>query len=118
MMENHAVQQAQAAYQNPERILQPAFYELNETFDLDTNQLILLEGFKECGHPAVPAVQPYVFDRDRLRKLLAFLDNPEGDGLYLTGTDRLRKNQSGDSGSCKIALAYADGTCSWSHGVR
>lgn len=65
--------------------LQPAFYELNETFDLDTNQLILLEGYKECGHPAVPAVQPYVFDRDRLRKLLAFLDNPEGDGLYLTG---------------------------------
>ena len=41
--------------------LQPAFYELNETFDLDTNQLILLEGYKECGHPAVPAVQPYVF---------------------------------------------------------
>ena len=65
--------------------LQPAFYELNETFDLDTNQLILLEGYKECGHPAVPAVQPYVFDRDRLRKLLAFLDNPEGDGLYLCG---------------------------------
>ena len=65
--------------------LQPAFYELNETFDLDTNQLILLEGFKACGHPAVPAVQPYVFDRDRLRKLLAFFDNPEGDGLYLTG---------------------------------
>ncbi|WP_257253221.1 CbbQ/NirQ/NorQ/GpvN family protein [Endozoicomonas sp. SESOKO3] len=65
--------------------LQPAFYELNETFDLDSNQLILLEGYKECGHPAVPAVQPYVFDRDRLRKLLAFLDNPEGDGLYLCG---------------------------------
>lgn len=65
--------------------LQPAFYELNETFDLDTNQLILLEGYKECGHPAVPAVQPYVFDRDRLRKLLAFLDNPEGDSLFLCG---------------------------------
>ena len=40
---------------------------------------------RRCGHPAVPAVQPYVFDRDRLRKLLAFLDNPEGDGLYLVG---------------------------------
>ncbi|WP_051785963.1 AAA family ATPase [Endozoicomonas numazuensis] len=66
--------------------LQPVFYELNETFDLDTNQLILLEGYKECGHPAVPAVQPYVFDRDRLRKLLAFLDNPEGDGLFLCGS--------------------------------
>ena len=66
-------------------VLQPAFYELNETFDLDTNQLILLEGYQECGHPAVPVVQPYVFDRDRLRKLLAFLDNPEGDGLFLCG---------------------------------
>ena len=85
-MENGVAQKPQAVTdQNPERILQPAFYELNETFDLDTNQLILLEGYKECGHPAVPAVQPYVFDRDRLRKLLAFLDNPEGDGLYLCG---------------------------------
>ena len=71
--------------QSKPAVLQPAFYELNETFDLDTNQLILLEGYKECGHPAVPAVQPYVFDRDRLRKLLAFLDNPEGDGLFLCG---------------------------------
>ncbi len=26
-----------------------------------------------------------MFDRDRLRKLLAFLDNPEGDGLFLIG---------------------------------
>ena len=76
-MEND-VQSTQAA-------LQPAFYELNETFGLDSNQLILLDGFKACGHPAVPAIQPYVFDRDRLRKLLAFLDNPDGDGLYLCG---------------------------------
>ena len=72
-MENDAAQQPQAAYQNPERILQPAFYELNDTFDLDTQQPILLEGYQACGHPAVPAIQPYVFDRDRLRKLLALL---------------------------------------------
>ncbi len=65
--------------------LQPAFYELNDTFGLDSNQLILLEGYKTCGHPAVPAQQPYVFDRDRLRKLLAFLDEPSGDGLFLIG---------------------------------
>ena len=65
--------------------LQPAFYELNDTFGLDSNQLILLEGYKTCGHPGVPAQQPYVFDRDRLRKLLAFLDDSMGDGLYLTG---------------------------------
>ena len=80
------VQQAQAgSCQNPEGTLQPAFYELNETFGLDSTQLILLEGYKDCGHPAVPAQQPYVFDRDRLRKLLAFLDDPMGDGLYLCG---------------------------------
>ena len=66
-------------------VLQPAFYELNETFELDSQQLILLEGYKESGHPAIPVKQPYVFDRDRLRKLLAFLDSPEGDGLYLCG---------------------------------
>ncbi|WP_252180125.1 AAA family ATPase [Endozoicomonas sp. 4G] len=78
--------QAQAV--NPQssgRVLQPAFYELNETFDLDSDQLILLEGYTDCGHPAVPAQQPYVFDRDRLRKLLAFLDDPMGDALYLIG---------------------------------
>ena len=67
-------QQLQAViHQNPERILQPAFYELNEAFGLDSTQLILLEGYKDCGPPAVPAQQPYVFDRDRLRKLLALL---------------------------------------------
>ncbi|MGI9273500.1 MAG: AAA family ATPase, partial [Endozoicomonas sp.] len=80
------VQQAQAgACQNPDGALQPAFYELNETFGLDSTPLILLEGYQDCGHPAVPAQQPYVFDRDRLRKLLAFLDDPMGDALYLVG---------------------------------
>ena len=80
------VQQAQAgSCQTPDGTLQPAFYELNETFGLDSEQLILLEGYKNCGHPAVPAQQPYVFDRDRLRKLLAFLDDPMGDALYLIG---------------------------------
>ncbi len=69
----------------PTAALQAAFYELNDTFGLDSNQLILLEGYKACGHPAVPAQQPYVFDRDRLRKLLAFLDEPSGDGLFLIG---------------------------------
>ena len=79
-------QQLQAVnHQNPERILQPAFYELNQAFGLDSTQLILLEGYKDCGHPTVPAQQSYVFDRDRLRKLLAFLDDPMGDGLYLCG---------------------------------
>ena len=57
-------QQAQAgSCQNPDGTLRPAFYELNETFGLDSNQLILLEGYKDCGHPAVPARQPYVFDK-------------------------------------------------------
>ena len=66
-------------------LMKPAFYELNEAFGLDSEQLILLEGYQECGHPAVPAPQPYVFDRDRLRKLLAFLDDPMGDALFLIG---------------------------------
>ena len=94
--------------------LQPAFYELNETFDLDTNQLILLEGYKGMrASGTVPAVQPYVFDRDRLRKLLAFLDNPEGDGLLLCGPTGCGKTSLGNPGCCKVALACADGSRTW-----
>ena len=65
--------------------LAPAFYELNETFGLQSEAMVLLEGFAETGHPSVPARKPYVFNGATLGPLMAFLDNPQGDGIYLTG---------------------------------
>ena len=65
--------------------LAPAFYELNETFGLQSEAMVLLEGFADNGHPRVPVRKPYVFDGTTLGPLMAFLDNPQGDGLYVSG---------------------------------
>ena len=65
--------------------VQPAFYELNETFGLQSQDMILLEGFADVSHPRVPVRKSYVFDGSTLGPLMAFLDAPQGDGLFLIG---------------------------------
>ena len=55
-----------------------------ETFGVKAPRGLTVEGFADPMHPQIPAKRPYVF-REYLRDVLAFLADPAGDGLLLTG---------------------------------
>lgn len=60
-------------------------YGIAETFGINAPGHLVVEGFKDDGHPRIPARKDYVFRREALRDVLAFLGQPQGDGLYITG---------------------------------
>ena len=55
-----------------------------ETFGVKAPRGLTVEGFSDPTHPQIPVKRPYVF-REQLRDVLAFLADPAGDGLLLTG---------------------------------
>ena len=55
-----------------------------ETFGVKAPRGLTVEGFTDPLHPQIPVKKPYVF-REYLRDVLAFLADPAGDGLLLTG---------------------------------
>jgi cobaltochelatase CobS len=55
-----------------------------ETFGVKVPRGLSVEGFTDPLHPQIPVKRPYVF-REQLRDVLAFLADPAGDGLLLTG---------------------------------
>jgi cobaltochelatase CobS len=55
-----------------------------ETFGVKAPRGLTVEGFGDPTHPRIPAKKPYVFGAG-LRDLIAFLAEPAGDGLLLTG---------------------------------
>jgi hypothetical protein len=55
-----------------------------ETFGVQASRGLSVEGFTDPLHPQIPVKKPYVF-REQLRDVLAFLADPAGDGLLLTG---------------------------------
>jgi cobaltochelatase CobS len=55
-----------------------------ETFGVKASRGLTVEGFADPTHPQIPVKRPYVF-REHLRDVLAFLADPAGDGLLLTG---------------------------------
>jgi predicted ATPase len=55
-----------------------------ETFGVKAPRGLTVEGFADPTHPQIPVKRPYVF-REQLRDVLAFLADPAGDGLLLTG---------------------------------
>lgn len=47
---------------------------------------VTMTGFADTSNPFIPKIDPqYVFHKDVVRDLRAFLSRPEGDGLYITG---------------------------------
>jgi cobaltochelatase CobS len=55
-----------------------------ETFGVQAPRGLSVEGFADPMHPQIPVKKPYVF-REQLRDVLAFLADPAGDGLLLSG---------------------------------
>ena len=60
-------------------------YPIADTFGITAPASMKVEGFEPGQNPYVPAQKSYVFRKDHLRDVLAFLSSPAGDGLYLTG---------------------------------
>jgi cobaltochelatase CobS len=62
----------------------PTTYPVAETFQVAAPRGLTVEGGSDPTHPQIPRKQAYVF-RESLRDVLAFLADPAGDGLLLTG---------------------------------
>jgi cobaltochelatase CobS len=60
-------------------------YSIATTFGITAPVSMKVEGFMPAQNVYVPTQKPYVFRKDHLRDVLAFLGSPNGDGLYLTG---------------------------------
>jgi cobaltochelatase CobS len=60
-------------------------YPIADTFGITAPAIMKVEGFIPANNPYVPKQKPYVFRKDHLRDVLAFLGSANGDGLYLTG---------------------------------
>lgn len=60
-------------------------YAISETFGIEAPGHLTIEGLGDGTHPRIPPIKDYVFRREALRDVLAFLECPEGDGLFVTG---------------------------------
>ncbi|WGW00895.1 CbbQ/NirQ/NorQ C-terminal domain-containing protein [Vibrio sp. YMD68] len=65
----------------------PFLVQVNQAFNVPAPDAFVLEGFgADTTHPNIPVRKDeYVFRKEDLRDVLAFLSNPDGDGLYITG---------------------------------
>ena len=60
-------------------------FNIAETFDISAPGDLMAEGFSDGSHPRIPVQKDYVFRREPLRDVLAFLGDAQGDGLFVTG---------------------------------
>lgn len=76
-------------------------FQVRKAFDLpEVQEEVTVVGYADADNPFIPAKNgSYVFRKDFLREVLAFLKNPGGDGLFVTGPTGAGKT----SGVCEIA---------------
>ena len=60
-------------------------FSISETFGIKAPAHLMIEGYGDDGHPRIPVQKDYVFRREPLRDVLAFLGDAQGDGLFVTG---------------------------------
>ena len=60
-------------------------FAISQTFGITAPAAMTVDGFEDDQHPSIPAAKHYVFRNEHLRDVLAFIANPFGDALYLTG---------------------------------
>jgi cobaltochelatase CobS len=60
-------------------------FPIGQTFGIAAPATMTVEGFEDVNHPSIPAMKGYLFRNEHLRDVLAFIANPYGDALYLTG---------------------------------
>ena len=60
-------------------------FAISQTVGITAPAAMTVDGFEDDQHPSIPAAKHYVFRNEHLRDVLAFIANPFGDALYLTG---------------------------------
>lgn len=60
-------------------------FPVSSTFGVKAPPNMSVEGFADPANPHIPSRKDYLFRKDHLRDVLAFLSAPRGDGLYITG---------------------------------
>lgn len=63
----------------------PKKFPVGSTFGIQAPAAMTVDGFEDASHPLIPANKDYQFRSEHLRDVLAFIANPYGDALYLTG---------------------------------
>jgi len=59
---------------------------VRDAFNIEAPEGFAVEGLDDANNPHIPRRNDdYVFRREHLRDLLAYLQAPAGDGLYITG---------------------------------
>src|SRR5674476_486182 len=70
------------ALTDPKEFIMIKHYSIAATFGITAPLSMKVEGFAPVQNVYVPTQKPYVFRKDHLRDVLAFLGAPNGDGLY------------------------------------
>ncbi len=60
-------------------------FPIGTTFSITAPAAMTVDGFDDDTHPSIPTRKEYVFRNEHLRDVIAFISNPFGDALYLTG---------------------------------
>ena len=60
-------------------------FQVSTTFGVNAPPNMSVEGFADIANPYIPPRKDFLFRKDHLRDVLAFLSAPKGDGLYITG---------------------------------
>jgi cobaltochelatase CobS len=60
-------------------------FPIGTTFSITAPAAMTVDGFDDETHPSIPTRKEYVFRNEHLRDVIAFISNPFGDALYLTG---------------------------------
>ncbi|SET23808.1 AAA family ATPase [Thorsellia anophelis] len=62
-------------------------FKIAETFNVEAPPELLVEAFAtDNTDPAIPKLdKDYIFRKEELRDVLAYLSHPDGDGMYITG---------------------------------
>jgi cobaltochelatase CobS len=60
-------------------------FEVAKTFSVQAKPGLDVEGYADPTNPYIPRKTEYVFRKDGLRDVLAFLRDAQGDGMFLTG---------------------------------
>ena len=65
----------------------PCLVQVNQAFDVSAPDQYVLEAYSvDAQHPNIPRrMDEYVFRREDLRDVLAFLSHPDGDAMYISG---------------------------------
>ncbi|EPA5448564.1 AAA family ATPase [Vibrio fluvialis] len=72
---------------------------------------VTVEGFAPSGHPNIPAKKDYIFRRETLRDIVAFLDCSFGDGLMITGPTGCGKTSAVEQVLARLNYPAQSYTC-------